>query len=1162
MKITCESCSAQYDLDESRIPASGISMKCPACLHQFTVRKPGPGAAAAPPPPAKKEIALSDVDEERDETPLPDDAPGMVAPKRASGPPPIPPVRPAAPLVPPRIASTPIAMSDEMDLPAPKMKGPGLGHVSRPPPMPIEGETTRDDASLKISAPAGRAQEVDLSEDVIDLPGPVAERPEVIDLPAPKGHSSVQPMPRADEGPDLLAPKRASGRTVQPIGLDLDAPDPEDMGVRPMVRPSAGSPPPGPPQLGELGDDGPPGLDLDSIDVVAPKGPSNASPHLSSSNGSEIDLPAPKQETMEVAPRRETMDVAPKMMQSAGDHSLDDPTPVEAIKFEPKKAAADAAAAKAVAKAKARAPDEEDDEKPRRRLPRALIAAAVVLILVGGVGVGLGMFTGQGYFGANLWNGKRALNDARMNTARKLMADDTLASYKKVAIDLRLITEADTGNVEVAALEAQARLCEARLGVTAEGKAAEPLLKRADDGRKEQVTPEVEKARALKLLVAGKPADARAKISSVVQGAPSDAVALQYLGWIELQAGDYAAADAAFGKALAAEPGRAAAIYGAGLCKEREGNLAAAEELYGRALARSPNHFGAAVGQARVATQKGAGTTSAQAKIEELIQKRSSTVGPKELADAWTSVGMMAAAAGRRDEAEDRLKRALALSPESTAVQVALARVRCDAHKCAESVLPLQKILQIEPKNLDARLALVRALVEGGQPDESVAMIAAAAAQAPKDARVLYWQGRVGLVAGDHDREKALQRFKDAIGADSKYIAAYLAESNAYAQLGKPDDALDALKQAEAKASDDPALMVELGQAYLGLGKAADAEARFRAALDKRPDFSAARIELGAALEAEDKAADAQKEYEAIAKKEPEYPGLAEKQARLQAKLGNREQAMELYTQALKQGVPTATLRLATAQLALDMDKAEQARQLAEWVTREDDRSAVAHLMVAKAQLALGHIEDALVEARRAAAFADLPEAHLIVGRALELLGKLDQSVTEYGMARKPPVEGEASLGRARILVRMGATRDALAELAALAKDPKLRAQALLLEADSYADLSQRDKARAAYEAAVKAGPESSEAAFKLGRLYLDSGKRKPAADMLERALKLAGDKAAFAAEAYLLLGDAHRESKENDAAIRAYKRYLELAPADAPQRVEVTRHLSMLGAP
>src|SRR6478736_3978744 len=102
MKITCESCNAQYDLDESRIPASGVQMKCPACLHQFTVRKPGAGAP--PPPPTKpagpKEIALSDLDE--DLTPLPPDVPGMAAP-------------------PPSVSGPSIALSDsEVDLPAPK----------------------------------------------------------------------------------------------------------------------------------------------------------------------------------------------------------------------------------------------------------------------------------------------------------------------------------------------------------------------------------------------------------------------------------------------------------------------------------------------------------------------------------------------------------------------------------------------------------------------------------------------------------------------------------------------------------------------------------------------------------------------------------------------------------------------------------------------------------------------------------------------------------------------------------------------------------------------------------------------------------------------------------------------------------------------------------
>src|SRR5690242_15654037 len=80
MKVTCESCSAQYDLDDNRIPPSGIKMKCPACLHQFTVKKPVGPAAVAPPrvPPPSLDIEMHD----HEETPLPLDAPGMEAPRR------------------------------------------------------------------------------------------------------------------------------------------------------------------------------------------------------------------------------------------------------------------------------------------------------------------------------------------------------------------------------------------------------------------------------------------------------------------------------------------------------------------------------------------------------------------------------------------------------------------------------------------------------------------------------------------------------------------------------------------------------------------------------------------------------------------------------------------------------------------------------------------------------------------------------------------------------------------------------------------------------------------------------------------------------------------------------------------------------------------------
>jgi tetratricopeptide (TPR) repeat protein len=197
----------------------------------------------------------------------------------------------------------------------------------------------------------------------------------------------------------------------------------------------------------------------------------------------------------------------------------------------------------------------------------------------------------------------------------------------------------------------------------------------------------------------------------------------------------------------------------------------------------------------------------------------------------------------------------------------------------------------------------------------------------------------------------------------------------------------------------------------------------------------------------------------------------------------------------------------------------------------------------------------------------DLPKTHLTLGKTLEAMNKLDQAMAEYLLARaaaekqkNAAIEAETTLGRARIMVRMSATRDALSELSVLVRDNKLRAPALLLMGDCYSDLQQADKARHAYEDAVKYGPTLGEAAFKYGRALKDAGKRKPAIDNLEKALKLGGDKAPFAAEAYLLVGDSHRENKSREPAVKAYKKYLELAPPDSPGRAEVQKHITMLG--
>jgi predicted Zn finger-like uncharacterized protein len=1091
MKIACERCSAQYDLDENRIPPAGMTMKCPACLHTFVVRRDG---IAVPPPPASpperpREIELSAVDEEpASQAPT---APGLAIQ---------------------RVGATTFT-PDEIDLPAPVNKqravvdlpAPKAGPRSpaipppRPPTLPRHSPDTLRDQPIALSRPSP-------DPDEIDLPAPVDpnKHRDEIDLPAPK-----RAQPRLahldDEPPDLLAPK---GRAPQ-VGISLDAPDPDD-----LIDGTDG------------GYGGPPGLELDAIDVVAPKKHDSA------------ELPTPKIETTDVTPKPPPTDIAPKLQLRGPREPPPDFRPTAAPL--PPKAP----------------PEAEAEEKPRRRRGLLLVIAGVTVVL-GGVGVALGVFTD---FGAQLFHrGPSAVVEQQMNNARTLMGEDTLPGYRKASASLEALVTADPKLTEAEALAAQVHLRMARLGVSAEIKRADTLLGQLGDEKTAQlpdVQPDVQKARALRSLVGGNYNDARTKLNAILQKAPADAIALITLGWTELGAGDAAAADKAFTKALAAEGTRAAALFADGLAKERLGDGKGALDLYARALSRSPQHFGAAVAVARLSQPP----ADAQAQIEALVKERASNAGPRELADAWAALGTLALQSSRRDEAEDRLKRALQLDPDLAAARVSLAQVQCDLKHCSEAIAPLQKLVAAQPKNLGARLGLVRAQLETNAVTEAQATLAPALKDAPKDANVLYWQARALLAQPRPDREQAIARLKEATAANAKFIPAYVALSNALAGLGQSDEAVAALQKAQDQASDAPDLMLELGEAYLGLNRPGEAEQRFRAALGKKPELTAARMDLGLALEAQNKLAEAKAEYDKI---DAKYPGVTERQARLAVKQGRKSDAAALFTQALSEGTPTAALRLAAGTLDLDPavgPKLDEARKLAESVLAEDERSALGHLLLAQAEFAQGKVEDALPEARRAATLADIPEAHYLLGRVLEQLAKLDQAINEYNLARRAPVEGDASLGRARILVRMGATKDALAELTALARDPKLRAPALLLTGDCYADLQQADRARHAYQDAVKAAPDSGDAAFKLGRALHDAGRRHDTITQVERALKLGGDKAAWASEAYLLLGDAHREGKENAAAVKAYQRYLELAPADAPARKEVERNVSLLG--
>src|SRR5882724_11399236 len=49
-KVECPGCKAPYQVDERRIPSSGLKMRCPKCGTSFKVDPPGDGRRTGPSP--------------------------------------------------------------------------------------------------------------------------------------------------------------------------------------------------------------------------------------------------------------------------------------------------------------------------------------------------------------------------------------------------------------------------------------------------------------------------------------------------------------------------------------------------------------------------------------------------------------------------------------------------------------------------------------------------------------------------------------------------------------------------------------------------------------------------------------------------------------------------------------------------------------------------------------------------------------------------------------------------------------------------------------------------------------------------------------------------------------------------------------------------------
>ncbi|MDF3068815.1 MAG: hypothetical protein K0R38_4416 [Polyangiaceae bacterium] len=298
-KVECPGCKAPYQVDERRIPSSGLKMRCPKCGTSFKVDPPsdarrtgpnavfggvlgvgdsGPPPAVAPPEPAKGTmLGVAPARSNALKGTMLGVAPAGLAGFGAPQPPPAPPApppaaAPARPPVPgrppiPRPGAAPVAPAD--DLPAVATRAPAdaidLPSISAPRPRPV--------VPAPVAAPPAAAT-------ISSLP-PMARSELELDLPA---------VGRASGGVELpslrsAAPSPLPAPLAAPLEIELDLPAVGGPSARPPAALGFSGLPATAPQRG--------GIDLPSVSRSDPHLPAVAG--ASSSAGLPARPPVPRQ---------------------------------------------------------------------------------------------------------------------------------------------------------------------------------------------------------------------------------------------------------------------------------------------------------------------------------------------------------------------------------------------------------------------------------------------------------------------------------------------------------------------------------------------------------------------------------------------------------------------------------------------------------------------------------------------------------------------------------------------------------------------------------------------------------------------------------------------------------------------------------------------------
>jgi tetratricopeptide (TPR) repeat protein len=829
----------------------------------------------------------------------------------------------------------------------------------------------------------------------------------------------------------------------------------------------------------------------------------------------------------------------------------------------------------------------------RRSAAKWAFVSALAVALLGGAALQLTPYGAYGYLYigdiVHAADYQRATGSA-ITAAGKGFATDTCDAARAAADS---VYAAHAATPRAKALQAYAAFVEYEAALRF---GADP----ARTARAKQLLAELQPAQGVKYLDVALAAQAasgggldrsRAAIEAAARRDPGDPIQLELAllrGNLELSARDDKAALAAFKHALELSSGPRAPVptaqdarlhFGLARAYDGLGDGVNAKKEIDATLSASPQHPGALTLRARRKSATVDPTLALRDLATVIDGPARATASSLELSQAYAAKAWVELEHGAPSEARESFAQAVKLDQRNVEALNGEGRLLMNEGRYAEAMARFDTALGLDPNSPEAIANDAEAKIGLERLADAKQQLVAAREKYPKSLPVLLLLAKAEEHLGNKDAAEAVLRTALACVDPTRTDALlpYVAMSELMSERGHLSDARDMLDEARKSLPPSATLERAFGDISELQGDYDAAVLHYRAALVKDPRDVTAHFKLGVALRRMRKFDEAVAELDKVAAFDRDYPGLSLERGLLFEEAGDVQKAIDQFKGALSKAPDDPDLQLRVGSAYVAIGRSDEAMPMLKKVLDQRPSSAEAHHYMGRALMLQGGamLADALRNLKRAVELdPNKAEYHVYVAWAADEAtpAQLELASDEVDKALAlDKLNAEAYWLRGSVRRMEGQLDDAIKDEKHALELRPARYEAHATLAECYDQKNEPAAAAAEWTKAI-AGDSGAPAPdgtvphpywrYMYGKLLMDRASSGEALGVLVPAVKTAekmDPRPAWLAPLEFLSAEALRRAGRRAEATEHYKRFLESAPLNSPDRADAQKALSQL---